>query len=159
MKQTSQLMNKVLVTRQLTIRENKGFTLIEVLVASVILFASIAMVSMVYRGAFLSSEKANSHIVISGVLPSVLSTIKNTIRQQGNLSNTQLSAKNATWDVDYQWQAQLIANKGAPQKLDPFTHQLTIQPLKYKLWKVTLTLTYKNLTKQYQFNELSWSDE
>jgi prepilin-type N-terminal cleavage/methylation domain-containing protein len=151
-------MNKVKNSQQFAVRKNSGFTLIEVLVASVILFASIAMVSMVYRGAFVSSEKANSHIVISGVLPSVLVNIRNSIRIQGNSTNNQLSEQNATWDVDYQWQAQLISNQGAPAKLDPFTHQLTVQPLKYKLWQVNLTLTYKSLTKQYQFNELSWTD-
>jgi Tfp pilus assembly protein PilV len=159
MKQVSQLMNKAKIAQQPTIRKSSGFTLIEVLVASVILFASIDMVSMVYRGAFLSSEKANSHIVISGVLPSILANIRASIRQQGNSNSTQISEKKATWDVDYQWQAELVSNKGAPKKLDPVTHQLTTQPLKYKLWQVNLTLNYKNLTQQHQFNELSWSSD
>ncbi|WP_158089094.1 type II secretion system protein [Cognaticolwellia mytili] len=152
-------MNNIHLYKSFSAKNNNGFTLIEVLVASVILFSSIALVSMVYRGAFLSSEKANSHIVIAGVLPSVLANIRTSIRQQGNSNSTQISEKNTTWDVNYQWQAELVSNKGAPKKLDPVTHQLTTQPLKYKLWQVNLTLSYKNLTQQHQFNELSWSSD
>ena len=138
---------------------NQGFTLIEILVASVILFSAIAMVSLVYRGAFLSSEKANNHITITGVLPSVLSTIKQSIRNKGNSTANQLSDKNSTWGVDYHWNANLIENKSAPRKLDPFTQQLDNPPLKYKLWLVHLTLVTNGLTKEYNFNELSWSDD
>lgn len=138
---------------------NKGFTLIEVLVASVILFSSIALVSMVYRGAFLSSEKANNHITISGVLPSVLSTIKQNIQNQGNSTANQFNDESSTWGVEYQWQASLIEQKSAPRKFDPNTQQLDNPPLKYKLWQVQLTLSANGVMKEYQFTELSWSDD
>ena len=64
-----------------------GFTLIEILVASVILFASLAVVSMIYRGAYLSSEKATQHVNISKVLPAVLSTIEYEIQQHSLTSS------------------------------------------------------------------------
>lgn len=145
--------------KTLKVTNQKGFTLIEVLVASVILFSSIAMVSMVYRGAFLSSEKANNHIVISGVLPSVLATIKQNIQSQGNDNSNQLSDKNSTWGVDYEWKATLLEFKSAPRKFDPMTQKLNNPPLKYKRWQVQLTLSSNGLVKEYQFNELSWNDE
>jgi prepilin-type N-terminal cleavage/methylation domain-containing protein len=137
----------------------QGFTLIEVLVAAVILFSSIAMVSMVFRGAFISSEKANNHMVISGVLPAVLATLRQDIRQQGNLTLTQLTNNGAMWDVDYQWQAALLSYESAPEKFDPQSGKLVTLAPKYKLWEVQLTLKYKSLLKHYQFNELSWSSE
>jgi len=140
-------------------KTSQGFTLIEVLVASVILFTAIAMVSMVYRGAFLSSEKANNHITITGVLPSVLATIKQSIRAQGNSPTSQLNDKNSTWNVNYHWQATLVSHKAAPSRFDRSTQQLEQPPLKYKLWQVELTLVANGLTKEYQFNELSWSDD
>ena len=47
----------------------KGFTLIEVLVASMILFATIASSGVLYSGSLLASEKATQNIKISNVIP------------------------------------------------------------------------------------------
>jgi len=140
-------------------KRDKGFTLIEVLVASVILFSAIAMVSLVFRGAFLSSEKANNHITLTGVLPSILATVKHNIQTQGNSTNNKLEENNSVWGVEYYWQASLLEQKSAPRKFDPTTQQLDTPPLKYKLWQVQLSLMINGLTKEYQFNELSWTDE
>jgi len=136
-----------------------GFTLIEVMVASVILFTAIATVSMIYRGAFLSSEKANNHINLSAVLPSVLATIRQDIRLQGNSTISQLKQQSSTWQVNYHWQADLIEQKSAPETFDVDSGKLFTPPAKYKLWQVVLILERNGVTKQYQFNELSWTDE
>lgn len=134
-----------------------GFTLVEVLVASVILFSVIATVSMVYRGAFLSSEKANNHISISGVLPSVLANIRTDIRDN-SLENS-LSGKSEAWGVNYQWQASVIEQKYPPKKFDAFTQKLSEAKIYYKLWQVSLKLGYNGLTKEHVFKELSWVNE
>ena len=139
--------------------KSQGFTLIEVLVASVILFASIAAVSMIYRGAFISSETANRHINISGVLPSILATIREDIRSQGNSANTNLQNKSSAWNINYHWQASLLKRKAAPPIFDPDLGEMTTPPLKFKLWSVELTVEYSGLSKFYQFNELSWTDD
>lgn len=141
------------------LRSYSGFTLIEVLVAAVILFSSIATVSMVYRGAFISSERADKHITLTGALPSVLARIRHDIRSQGNSNQTQLSDSADAWDVSYQWKASLREYKSAPKRLDPNSGSLVTPPLKYKLWNVSLELEYAGLTKTYQFNELSWNNE
>ena len=140
-------------------KKAQGFTLIEVLVAAVILFTCIAMVSVVFRGAFISSEKANNQMVISGVLPAILATLQQDIRQQGNLALTQLTNNGAMWDVNYQWQAAIVSHQSAPEKFDPQSQKLVVLAPRYKLWQVQLTLKYKSLSKHYQFNELSWSSE
>ena len=137
----------------------QGFTLIEVLVASVILFSAIATVSMVYRGAFISSETADKHINIAGVLPSILATIRADIRHQGNSISTELADESSAWNINYRWQALLVKHKAAPPVFDPDSGKMTTPPQKFKLWSVELVLEYRNLTKSYQFNELSWTDE
>ena len=138
--------------------KQKGFTLIEVMVAAVILFSVIASVSMIYRGAFISSEKANNHVEIAGVLPSILASLRYDIRQQGNSASTELSQQGSTWNVNYHWQAKLIDFKSAPEKFDVDTGKFITPPKKYKLWQVVLTLESNGLKKQYQLKELSWSD-
>lgn len=140
-------------------KQNQGFTLIEVLVASVILFASIATVSMIYRGAFLSSEKADQHVRISGIIPSLLANIRKDIQAQANSVESQLSRKGNVWSIQYNWQANLVDHKGAPFKLDVDTGDYLQPPLKYKLWQVNLNVEYKTTHKPYQFYEISWSDD
>jgi len=145
-------------TKVLQTGKQIGFTLIEVLVAAVILFTSIATVSMVYRGAFLSSEKANQYVTITGVLPSVMANIRRDIRAQGNSAESELDQKGKTWNVQYDWQAKLVEHKGAPSKLDVDTGDFVTPPLKYKLWLVDLSLNFQSTNKQYQFYEVSWTD-
>ncbi|MGL1957062.1 MAG: prepilin-type N-terminal cleavage/methylation domain-containing protein [Colwellia sp.] len=138
---------------------NTGFTLIEVMVAAVILFSVIATVSMVYRGAFLSSEKADEHINVAAVIPSVLATIQTEIRNKENEQKNLLTGKKSAWQINYQWHAKLLEQKSPSKKYDAFTNKLASAPIKYKLWQVQLTLEYKGYTKQYQFKELSWLHE
>jgi len=140
-------------------KQISGFTLVEILVASVILFASIAMVSMVYRGAYISSDKADGHINITGVLPAVLATIRDDIRARGNSNLTELINEANMWDVNYQWQASLLQHKSPPKRYDLDSGSFVIPAKKYKLWQVDLTLKRDNLVKQYQFNELSWLND
>nr|MDC2854601.1 prepilin-type N-terminal cleavage/methylation domain-containing protein [Ningiella sp. W23] len=71
-----------------------GFTLIEVLVASVILFATITLVSDMFRGAFISSERANRHVTISGIMPIALKQIQAALRHQSKNAEHNLSGSN-----------------------------------------------------------------
>lgn len=139
--------------------QQAGFTLIEVMVAALILFSVIATVTMVYRGAFLASEKAENHISISGVLPSVLATVRHEVRLHGNSTDKEFTRQGRAWDIHYQWRARLVTHQAAPERFDVDSGQFVTPPKKYKLWQVELTLSRNGLNKQYQFNELSWSDE
>lgn len=136
-----------------------GFTLIEILVATVILFTSIATVSVIYKGAYLSAEKANAHVTISGVIPMVLNNIRQDIRAQGNSELTELSGKELAWGVNYNWSAAQIAFKAPPDVYDPDNGNMLSSPNKYKLWQVDLIVSYKVARKSYQYNELSWNDK
>lgn len=138
---------------------NSGFTLIEVMVAAVILFSVIATVSMVYRGAFLSSEKANNHISMTSVLPSVLANIQQTIQEQSKNALTELNYQDSAWQVKYQWSAKLLKFKSAPEKLDVDSGNFITPPLKYKLWQVVLILKFNGVEKTYNYNELGWTDD
>ena len=139
--------------------KNKGFTLLEVMVASVILFSVIASVSMIYRGAFISSEKANNHVNIVSVLPSVLAQLRYNIREVGNLSTENLSGNGLAWNVHYIWKASLLSHRSAPRKFDIDEGKFMTPPKRYKLWLVDLTLEFNGIQKHYQFKEVSWSYE
>ncbi len=137
----------------------QGFTLIEILVASVILFSSIAAVTMIYRGAFISTEKANSHMIIAGVVPAVLIQVREQIRGMGNNTKTTLNGNGSSWGTEYQWEANQIAVKAAPPVFDMDSGDTITPAEKYKLWDVELNVSDRGLTLHYEFKELSWNEQ
>ena len=57
-----------------------GFTLVELLIATIILFSSLAAVSLIYRGAFIASEKASNHVKMVANLPALITQIQQQIK-------------------------------------------------------------------------------
>jgi len=87
-----------------------GFTLIELLVATIILFMAMGAVSLIYRGAFISSEKASNHVNIVANVPALLSQIKQQV-QSAPPQQTQLNGQGTAWQSSYTWQANVEKNK------------------------------------------------
>ncbi|MCJ8296945.1 MAG: hypothetical protein MJK15_21325, partial [Colwellia sp.] len=124
-----------------------------------ILFASIAVVSVIYSGAFISSQKAERHVAISGVLPAVLANVRDEIRLNGNNDLVEISGQSAIWQIKYQWQANLITIKASAPTFSTESGLMETSKARYKFWQVNLVLTSKSMTKQYYFNEVSWLNE
>jgi len=137
---------------------HQGFTLLEVLVASVILISSIAVISIAYRGALIASERADKNIQISGVMTVIVSNIKDDLRTQ-DTGQTTLLGKGESWGVSFTWDAELVAFKSAPDKLDlEFGTTETFKP-RFRLWRIILNLKFQETDKTYQYHELSWLNE
>ncbi len=87
-------------------RGNKGFTLIEVLIASIILFSAIALVAELFSASSLSSKKAAKIAQYNQTIPLVNRMIKADIQQRAkdrSLSNMQGSVM--FLDIEFNWQA------------------------------------------------------
>ena len=65
----------------------RGFTLLEVLIAGFILFLVISSMTFVYRGAFLSSNKAESAIKFTAAIPSIKQLVSGKIRASAKEQN------------------------------------------------------------------------
>ena len=152
-------MNNNYPTHTLHNHKNSGFTLIEVLVASVILFSSIAVVSVVYRGAFISSQKAEQHVQMSGMVPAILANIRHQIRSKGNSDHVEINGQSALWGLPYQWQANLLTIKPPAPTFSPEDGVMQNKAPRYKFWQVNLSIGLKPKSKVYTFNEVSWLDE
>ena len=139
--------------------KNKGFTLIELLVAAVILFSVVASVSLIYRGAFIASEKASNHVQLVTVVAPLLGVIQDEIRS--NRKNTsQLSGEGQAWQVNYQWQASVINTKKVIDVASSIELGEDLAEKKiYKLWVIDLHLESDGISHQYQLNEVSWTGE
>ncbi|GHF80847.1 hypothetical protein [Thalassotalea marina] len=136
-----------------------GFTLIEVLVATVILISSLAIVSLVYRGAYLSSEKAEHHAMIALATPSVLANMRYSIRNKGNNEATTLTDKGEVWGVSYHWEATLSVFEAPQARLNITTGKLAEEVPKYKLWHVVLSIQFADTVKHFSVKEISWNDK
>ena len=136
--------------------KNKGFTLIEVLVAATILFAVIAMVSLLYRTAYVSSEKAQLRIEQAGVLPALLELVQNELRINVSPSVTELTGEGLIWQLPYQWQANLQEFKAPVVRFDAETGITEEYAPRYQLWQVDLLLGSGKSALDYHYTEFSW---
>ncbi|MGI2120357.1 PulJ/GspJ family protein [Shewanella oncorhynchi] len=137
------------------LNKSKGFTLIEVMVAGVILFIALSSMTMVYRTAVISSLKASGNVTFSSNVGLIINTI------QGNIRNTHLSepssGEGTVGGVNYKWSTSLIENKGAAKRFDVDEGMWVEQPKKFYLWNVELVVEQGNKTRNYHFKELSWT--
>jgi prepilin-type N-terminal cleavage/methylation domain-containing protein len=140
-------------------RKHSGFTLVEVLVASVILFSVLASVSLIYRGAILSSEKASNHIAINAEVKQIIAQIEKIVLEKSKGQETHAEGQGKSNAVGYRWQASLERISSAPAKFDPDSGNFVTPPQKYKLWLVNIDLSLNKTTKHYVFYQLGWNDE
>ena len=126
----------------------EGFTLLEVLFSGFILFAILTTTTLVYRGAMLSSFKAERSVEISSSAPSIKAIISDIIRDEE--FNETSSGAGMFGPIEFEWKA-VLTHTGKPS---PF---LQLSPdSAYYLWDVELTLTYGAVRRDYLFKELSW---
>ena len=133
-------------------KRQQGFTLLEVLLAGFILFLTIATMTMVYRGALLSSSKAENSLEISAALPFVRPIVTEQLRAASNA--TSRVGKGEYGGVIYSWAASAVI-KGRPS-LDILEINGVADEYEYLLWDVELKLRRDNREKIYTFLELSW---
>jgi type II secretory pathway component PulJ len=133
-------------------RQQQGFTLLEVLLAGFILFLTIAAMTMVYRGALLSSSKAEQSLEIISSVPFIRVIVTEQLRASSDKKFRQSSGSYGS--VEFSWEA-VESHIGRPSKtlLQLYNEQDTIE---YSLWDVTINLTKKGKTFSHKFSEISW---
>jgi prepilin-type N-terminal cleavage/methylation domain-containing protein len=131
----------------------KGFTLIEVLVASFILFLVIAAVTMVYRGALLSSHKAERSLKFSSLVEPISEHIRLTLQSP---INNEVQGQGSMGAITYNWSATEAFQGKAPPSFDAEQGSVTQGEKTFKLWDVTLELQLKTASRSYYFSEVSW---
>ncbi|SUI75431.1 PilW family protein [Shewanella morhuae] len=133
---------------------SKGFTLIEVLIASFIMFLVLNAMTLIYRGAIISSIKAEQSIQTNGYLPLMMNDIKQYIRM--NTERTELSATGTIAALTYEWKAEVLLNGSAPSMYSPEEKRVIVQPPRYKVWQVSVISKLGKYEKNYKYLEISW---
>ena len=135
---------------------SKGFSLLEVLIAGVILFAAISTAALVYTSATKSAIQASKSISFSAQLPLILETIKSNLRQSGSVAD-----KNGQGNLpfgQYQWRAVAGQVKRPLPQLSVDSGQFSVPDVNIVLWSVELDVTIDNTSRQYSIFVTGWVD-
>lgn len=133
-------------------RQQQGFTLLEVLLAGFILFMTIAAMTMVYRGALLTSSKAEKSLDISAVVIPVRQLISDQVGKNSHLASS--FGEGRYGEVNYRWKSSRT-HVGFPSPILMEDSGL-FNDLRYYLVEVDVQFQLGSLTRDYQFKEMAW---
>ncbi|BBL87574.1 hypothetical protein VroAM7_02270 [Vibrio rotiferianus] len=122
--------------------------MLEVLIASLIIFAAIALTSVVYSNSLSSSLKAQRAVKIATILPIMQDSIASELMLSKERTG---SGKGALAEVTYEWKAKV--NKQEELVGDIMSERLTGRFA--ILWDVELSITYQNIIRIYDYQEFS----
>ncbi|MEH8015829.1 type II secretion system GspH family protein [Rheinheimera muenzenbergensis] len=133
--------------------KSRGLTLVEVLVAAVILFAALSLSALTIQS--LRQNSAQAEKIVKTLQPARMITLS--IQQQiRNRPEETMSGAGELGEVSYTWQASVISKGSAPQSFDVDTGSVIVPPERFWLYQVELELHYAGRTEQLQFKELAW---
>lgn len=136
---------------------NKGFTLVEILIAAVILFSVVTTGSLLFRTSLRASEKATVAAKIATAMPSVMEMIRDDLfagigKGQGEFGRL----------ITYSWHSEVEhASRDIVSSYDERTKGLEYGFFLLSLHNVFVTLTYEERgadhQEQYEYQELTWT--
>lgn len=129
---------------------NKGFSLIEVLVASFILFLVIGTVTVTFSGAVKSTLSASESINLYGYTPLLGEHITHAVRTGERGGNGQLL------HISYSWDAELAETKPFARHYDAVSFEYETSGKSAYLWNVRLITSYRDRSITHNFKVVSW---
>lgn len=133
--------------------KRSGFTLVEVLIAATILFASLAVVSESYRASLLASDKASRVAESLTPLPLILGHIQSRLLENPIDS---VSGRGEVLGVSYEFEARTAKFGAPPRRVEPETGELRSYQPRFRLYNVELSLKAGTQRRQFEYQELSW---
>lgn len=133
--------------------KSKGFTLIEVLIAAIILFSALALISDIFKSAMLSSSKATTNSLYFQITPSAISAIKANLREKVSGKNLQtIDGDVMLFGIKYQWSAKRISYKAPPSsELDDF-----VPESRFSIYDVQVTANQSSKERMFSFEVATW---
>ena len=145
------------MSRQIRRQKQLGFTLIEVLIAAVIMFTVLATATLSFRGALVASERATRTTELLAPLPWITSTIRDNLRDRVLEAPTpEYSGDGALFGVDYRFRAELVSFAPPPPRFDPDVADFIEYAPRFGLYDVELTLEREGESSSFIYQELAW---
>lgn len=136
--------------------DHRGFTLVEVLVAAVIMFSALAIGSLAYRTAIRSMERVTAHVLIADALPAVMAQIKIKVMDQ-----IDQGAGSYNKIISYKWRRKEIkSGRNVLSSANELTGGVEYGHFRVVLSNIHLTITCSRGGREkvvgYDYQELSW---
>jgi len=137
-------------------RTDRGFTLVEVVVAAVITFSAISIGHLAVRSAVHAVEKVTAYMVMADVLPSVMDQVKVQLFENKHKGGGQYNQK-----ITYSYEATQVKSSGNIVDI----YEGAIGNYEYGFYMVLLLKThlvirYENgqnvKTAEYVYDEIVW---
>ncbi|WP_088331525.1 type II secretion system protein [Lacimicrobium sp. SS2-24] len=133
----------------------KGFTLLEVLVAGVILFMAISSAAIVYSSALKSSESATRAVISASQLSMLMTHIQSQLRRVDSLVDKK--GQGYLLGNSYHWVARVQERaKPTPVYSGP-EEGFSIPPKDIILWSVSLNVEAESNSRDFQFFVTGWT--
>ena len=143
-------------------RYQQGFSLIEVLVAAVILFMVLTASLLIYRSAMSASVGAESALRLSMDVPQARQLITDQMRQ--GFSNPPRSGQFELGDAEFVWDATLAAS-GQLTDLEAIEIDQSLSEggsvrvaldRGFYLWDVSMVVSLNRQRREFSFKEVTW---
>lgn len=131
----------------------RGFTLIEVLIATMIMIAVLTLTSMSFQSARNSNEAAANTLQLLAPLPLITDTIRAQIRERATES---LNGDGSLNGVSYSWSATTEVFAAPPPAYSAENNEYTPFPKRFRLYLVKLTLSAGSKSETFEYKELAW---
>ncbi len=134
-------------------RRERGFTLLEVLIAATILFTALAVATETYRNSLLASRRAEGLVTLLTPLPLITASIRSQLR------SNPVAESNGAADilgVSYEWQATTARYGSPPRRFDPDATEFVDYPPRFRLYDIRLALRRAGQERVFLYQEVAW---
>jgi prepilin-type N-terminal cleavage/methylation domain-containing protein len=131
----------------------RGFTLLEVLIAATILFTVLAVATETYRNSLLASSRAQGLVTMLTPLPLITSAIRNQLRSN---PVEKLDGSSELLGVDYEWEATTVRYGSPPYRFDPDMTDFVNYPKRFRLYDIRLKLRRAKQEREFLYQEIAW---
>ena len=135
------------------VRQQTGFSLVETLVAAMILFSVLSTAFLAFQGSILSSAKAQSRIELLASVPLIRRDIS-----QRLISASNLSGRGVVGLFRYSWTATPRVSGSAFNPSLGESPTPSSEDREFVLWDVVFQVESSDSQREFTFVELGWSD-
>ena len=133
---------------------SRGFTLLEVLIAASIFFASIVVIAESYRATVAAHKRSEAVVRMVTPVPLLVSRVENLLRE--NPTDT-LEEEGILLGVAYRVKATVVRDVAPLEGIDVDTGEFRSYEPRFKLYEVTIALSAGGQRKNFSYRELAWT--